>query len=206
MSKNRKLILKAILWISLCGLLSHTYAAENSKTLTKTNTTITSDRVEMESQEGINIFNFYGNVHLEGEGIDAVCDKLEVISKKIEGESSSSIGGINSFEKITGIGNVHITQEDKDVKAGHAVIYPMEGKVVLTENPQVTDSQGTVTGHKIIFYKNTGKAYVEGAPGGERPKIILPSMPDLKKNPEPVVQKVEKTEQKELPKKSASTK
>lgn len=190
--------------MGFCILANWVHAADVPKIVAKAepkaNTTITSDRVEMESQENLNIFNFYGNVHLEGEGLDAVCDKLEVIAKKTEGQSSSSLGAVDSFEKITAIGNVHMTQEGRDVKAGHAEIFPAEGKVVLTENPQVTDSQGTVTGHRIIFYKNDGKAYVEGAPGGERPKIILPSMPDPKKKSTSSLPKIEKIEQRPLPK------
>lgn len=203
MKKNKKLILKVLLLTCLYGLPNSTYSIEILKTTPNTLTTITSDRVEMQSQDGINVFNFFGNVHLEGDDIDAVCDKLEVISKKSSGESSK-LGGINSFEKITGIGNIRITQQDKIITAGHVVIFPDEGKVVLTENPQVTDTQGTVKGHRIIFYKNDGKAYVEGTPGGERPKIILPNMPDLKKTPQPSVPKTEKTKQPSLPKKSTS--
>ena len=178
--------------ISLCGLTSLAHAAEEAPKAPP-KTVISSDRVEMDSQETVNVFNFYDNVHLEGEGLDAVCDKLEVISKKTEGESSG-IANVESFEKITAIGNVHITQEGRDIRAGHAEIFPAEGKVVLTENPEVTDSQGTVKGHRIIFYKNDGKVYVEGSPEGGRPKIILPNLPDLNKKSEPGVKKVEKVE------------
>lgn len=187
MKKNKILFFKVLLCIGFCGFANLMFAAEPSKAeakTTKTNTTITSDRVEMDSKDNLNIFNFYGNVHLEGEGLVADCNQLEVIAKKTENESST-LGNVDSFEKITAIGNVHMIQEGRDVKAGHAVIFAEEGKIVLTENPEVTDNQGTVKGHKIIFYKNDGKAYVEGAPGGERPKIILPSLPDQKKSAPP---------------------
>lgn len=198
MKTNKKRIFKAkiigAMWIGLCSITNFADAAEPSKTELKANTTITSDRVEMESKDNVNLFNFYDNVHLEGEGLVADCDKLEVISKKTEGESSG-LGNMDAIEKITAIGNVHMVQEGRDVKAGRAEIFPAEGKVVLTEKPEVTDSQGTVKGHRIIFYKNDGKAYVEGSPGGERPRIILPAMPDMKKSGS----KELKVEKKEVP-------
>ncbi len=199
--KNKKILfLKVLLCSTSCAFANLMYAADTQKTeakTTKANTTITSDRVEMDSKDNTNIFNFYGNVHLEGEGLVADCDKLEVIAKKTESESST-LGNVDSFEKITAIGNVHMIQEGRDVKAGHAVIFAEEGKIVLTENPEVTDSQGIVKGHRIIFYKNDGKAYVEGAPGGERPKIILPTIPDQKKATPPSPPQIETQE---LPKK-----
>ncbi len=145
----------------------------------KTNTIITSNRVEMDSNDKCNIFKFYENVHLEGDDLDAVCDELEVISKKTDNQSSS-LNNIDSLEKITAIGHVHIKQTNRTIDAGHAVLYPAEGKAVLTQNPKVISDQGIIQGHIITYYKNNGKAYVEGGPNGERPKITLSNLPDLK--------------------------
>lgn len=145
----------------------------------KTNTVITSNRVEMDSNDKFNIFKFYENVHLEGDDLDAVCDELEVISKKTN--ASSTLNDVNSLEKITAIGHVHIKQTNRTIDAGHAVLYPGEGKAVLTQNPKVISDQGIIQGHIITYYKNNGKAYVEGGPNGERPKITLSNLPDLNK-------------------------
>lgn len=170
--KSKWIIIFGLIGISL---LSYIHAAELPN-----NTEITGDRLEVDSQGEINVFNFYGNVHLKGEDLEAFCDQLEVLAKKNKDENTPSLGQ-DSIEKITGTGNVRIHQIDRTIKAGHAVLYPIEGKAVLTINPEVTDSQGTVKGDKIVFYKNDRKAYVEGGSDGGRPKIILPNLPDLEK-------------------------
>lgn len=157
------------------------------------NTVITSDRIETDSKN--NIFNFYGNVHLEGEGVNGVCDQLEVVCRKGEG---LSLNGANSFEKITAVGHVEIKQEGRTIRAGHALFFCEEGKVVLTENPEITDSEGTVKGEKITFYKNEGKAYVEGGGEGGRPKVVFATVPDLKGDKGSGVQKVEKRDSQAL--------
>lgn len=183
-------------WISFgfigISLICLVYGAELPR-----NTEITGDRLEMDSYGERNVFNFYGNVCLKGEDLEAYCDQLEVIAKKGEGETSASLGQ-DSVEKITGIGNVRIQQVDRTIRAGYAVLYPVEGKAVLTVNPEVTDSQGTVKGDRIVFYKNDRKAYVEGGPEGGRPRVILPSLPGLDKEEVEVKEvKIEKLENKD---------
>lgn len=174
MKNHKNFILKIFLGYSL--LFSFVILSHGDE---QQNTTITSNRVEMNTDDKFNIFKFYENVHLVGQDLDAVCDELEVISKKTN--QSPPLNNSDSLEKITAIGNIFIKQPERTIKAGHAVLYPAEGKVVLTQNPEVTSDQGIIRGHTITFYKNNGKAFVEGGPNGERPKIILSNMPDLQK-------------------------
>lgn len=151
----------------------------------KSGTEITSDRVEMEPEGDYNIFKFYGNVHMVGDDMDAVCDELEVISRKNEEGKTAAMDDSDSIKKIIAKGNVVMEQVERTITAGHAEIYPGEGKVILAKNPVVLNKKnGTVVkGHRIAFYKNDGKAYVEGGgTNGERPKIILPGMSGLSKN------------------------
>ena len=147
----------------------------------KPQTEITSDRVELESSDDHNIFTFYGNVHMVGDGIDATSDQLKVISKKNGESSTTEIADANAVEKIVATGPVVMIQENRTIRAGKAEIFPDEGKVILEDNPQVdSKDKGTVKGHRIVFYKNDQKAYVEGGGAdGERPKIILPNAPDM---------------------------
>lgn len=151
MRKNKKRILQVILAkaLFLTSILNAFAEETKIKKPIESNTTIVSNRAEMDLDS--NIFRFYGDVHLEGENLDAVCDELEVISKKKEAQTST-LGGMDSFEKITAIGNVRINQTDRTIKAGHAVLYSDEGKVVLTKNPEVTNSQGTIRGHLMNKY------------------------------------------------------
>jgi len=77
-------------------------------------------------------------------------------------------------------GNVHIKQDDKVAEAGHAEIFPKEGKIILTDSPKVTGPDGVVEGYRMVLYKNDKKAYVEGEPGTkQRPKITLGALPEL---------------------------
>lgn len=170
-------LLKIILFIKI--LLFISIIPSHCEELSLKN--ITSNRVEMDSSDSkFNVFKFYENVHLEGDDLDAICDELEVILKKSDNQSST-LNSVESLEKITAIGNITIKQTDRTIKAGHAVLYPAEGKIVLTKNPEVINNQGIVKGHIITFYKNDGKAYVEGGPNGERPTITLSHLPNLQK-------------------------
>lgn len=180
MKKNNNLVkilivIKTLLFISITPSLAEAMSLNN----------ITSNRVEMDSSNNkFNVFKFYENVHLIGEDLDAVCDELEVILKKSD-DQSSTLNSADSLEKITAIGNINIKQTNRTIKAGHAVLYPAEGKIVLTKNPEVINDQGIIQGHIITFYQNDGKAYVEGGPNGERPKITLSNMPNLQKTKAP---------------------
>lgn len=180
MKKNKKSLIQLVLVNIIFLITNLNIFGENIMTKKSLeNTSIVSNRAEMDLDS--NVFKFYGDVHLEGNDLDAVCDELEVISKKTDNQITNC--GLDSFEKITAIGNVCINQTDRVIKAGHAILYSEEGKIVLTKSPEITNSQGTIRGHKITYYTNDHKVYIEGSPTGERPKIILPNF-NIKKESE----------------------
>jgi len=142
------------------------------------NTTITSDRMELETTADFNIFKFFDNVHLVGNEIEATCDELEVTAFK-NSSSQGSLANDESIKKILARGHVFIKQPTRTIHAGKATILPQEGRVTLEDAPQVVDEEGVVKGYRIVFYKNDSKAHVEAGPNGERPSITLPKLPLL---------------------------
>ena len=153
---------------------------------TEESTVITSDRLEMNQGQVQNHFIFYDNVTVISQNFHATSNLLEVFSAR-EGTSSRSDDldtpseaiKVGAIKKIIAIGNVVIKQEGRHATAGRAEIFPDEEKIVLTENPVVTDNQGTVTGFRMTLLRGENKALVEGGPDGERSTVVLPAMPDL---------------------------
>ncbi len=142
-------------------------------------TVITSDRLEMVGLEDENHFFFYDNVVVTGTNLKATANEMTVIAARAGESDGSSMGELGTIAKILLVGNVVITQAGREATAGKAEIFPRTGKVVLTENPIVRDSEGTVTGERIELYKNEKKARVFGEKGGARPTVILPGFQDI---------------------------
>lgn len=96
--------------------------------------------------------------------------------KKKEPETS----GIGQIKRIVAQKDVYLKTEDpatgevKQSNSGKAVIYPREGKMVLTENPVVRCSlQGTFRGGKITFFKDSDRILVENSKIGQRSTVTL---------------------------------
>lgn len=143
-------------------------------------TVITSDRLEMISGKNENSFFFYGNVAVKGNNLDASCDEMEVISARAGTDTEGTIGEIGAISMIILKKNVVIEQAGRVARAGHAEIYPDQGKVILTDNPVVTDSEGVVSGFRMELVQGERVARVYGKPdGSERARVTLPTMPDL---------------------------
>ena len=148
-------------------------------------TIITSDRLEMTQGETQNHFLFYDNVTVVSQNFKATSNLLEVFSAREEETSksdtdmSSGAVKVGAIKKIIAIGNVVINQKGRHATAGKAIILPDEEKIILTENPVVTDDQGTVTGFRMTLLRGQNRAVVEGGPKGERSTVVLPVMPDF---------------------------
>ena len=140
-------------------------------------TTIESEKLEMVNEDGRQVFNFTEDVRISGEDLSGTCDELKVYSLKKDPNAKKEVKAAtqaDSIEKIIATGNVVMQQGEKDGEAQLATIYPQTGKIVLEGNPILRDKTGEVTGHRITFYKNEDKAYVEGKEAeGVRPKVTL---------------------------------
>jgi hypothetical protein len=91
-----------------------------------------------------------------------------------------SMPTIGQIQKIIAYRNVFLETEDpntgeiKRARSNKAVIYPNEGKMILTENPVVHCSQqGTFMGEKITFFKYSERVIVENNQPQQRARVIL---------------------------------
>jgi hypothetical protein len=108
-------------------------------------------------------------------------DTFYPIHISVEDASSyRSIPTIGQIQKIIAYRNIFLETEDpntgeiKRARSNKAVIYPDEGKMILTENPVVHCSQqGTFMGEKITFFKYSEHVIVENNQPQQRAKVIL---------------------------------
>ncbi|GAB4275837.1 MAG TPA: hypothetical protein DIU37_04715 [Opitutae bacterium] len=141
-------------------------------------TTITSDRLEKRTVEGQDRFYFYDNVQVVSQNMTAQCDTMEVFTEGRAGQGGTGLE-MGAIRVIYAKGHVVIEQAGRKAYADAAEILPADGKVVLMGRARVVDKEGTVEGHKITLLKGEERAIVEGGASGGRPKVILPSIPDL---------------------------
>ena len=147
-------------------------------------TVIESDYLELVTGTDQNVFLFEGNVRVEGTNLTAACDRMEVVaSREVELDPEATFGEIGAIEKIIALGSVVISQAGRTAEAGRAEIFPREGKVILTENPRVTDEKGMVaTGPRMVLNQGERRVVIEGTEASdpeERPTVSLPSLPNL---------------------------
>lgn len=117
--------------------------------------------MEMQGMENKNFFTFRQNVKVVGENLLLFCDRLEVISQR-SGDPSATIGKIGAIESIVAIGHVRIQQGGREARAGHAMMDPRAGILILTEEPSIIDGETTVIGKEIILDKNKNVRVKEG--------------------------------------------
>lgn len=159
--------------------------AEPSKPEPIVPTVIDTDHAEMVTRDGQTHFILTGNVKVTGNNLIVQCDRMELFTtpeeeaeekeKEPSGNPSPEFG---RMEKIIATGNVHIEQEGREGQAGKVELFLIEGRIVMTESPVISDENGIVSGYKITF--NQGEARAEVIAGeGQRVRIELPSLPDL---------------------------
>jgi lipopolysaccharide export system protein LptA len=141
-------------------------------------TVITSDHVEMVTVEGESHFVFSGNVKVSGNNLIVFCDLLEVFSSRAADGTEAGVAEIGRIQRILATGKVRIEQEDRLATSGRAELFPVEGRIVLTDSPVIRNEHGTVSGHRITLNQGESQAVVEGG-AGRQAEIVLPSLPDL---------------------------
>lgn len=158
---------------TLFGALGFAAAQNGSPGISELKDTIvTSDHLELKNDGELAYFAFSDNVRLTGTNIEVTCDLLEIYAESKKGEEGE-LGGVGGLRQIVASGNVVISQEGRRATAGRAEVLPEEDKIVLTEDPVVTDPQGTVSGEKMTFFR--------GEQNGEivKPRVLLRALPDM---------------------------
>ncbi len=128
--------------------------------------TIKSDRMEVLQNQQVVIFS--GNVVAQKEGLTIYADRLIVYYTKGKGEEKREV------TKLVAIGHVKIHKDDWIARAGKAVYFRDQEKIVLEDNPQIWQGDNTVRGDRIILYLNEDRSVVEAAPGHKAEAVIFP--------------------------------
>ncbi|MBW2006006.1 MAG: hypothetical protein JRI72_15675 [Deltaproteobacteria bacterium] len=121
---------------------------------------IHSNTLEFDQEKKLVVFE--GKVHAKTEDMVIDCQKMLVyyIGSPTKKESNAESSRI---DKIIALGNVIINRFDAGVaRAGKAVFYQNEAKVVLTENPFIQQGPDSVEGQRIIIFLNESRSIVEG--------------------------------------------
>lgn len=143
-------------------------------------TVIEGDQLEMIADEREARFTFTDNIRVTGNNIVLTCDRLEVISSRPveQRDSGERLAGMGRIRSIVASGRVHVTQEGREATAERAEVLPDEGRVILTGSPVIRDTQGEVSGERIVLYQGLERAVVESSIA--RPaRVTLPTIPDL---------------------------
>jgi lipopolysaccharide export system protein LptA len=121
---------------------------------------IHSNTLELDQEKKLIVFE--GNVKAKTEGMMIDCQKMLIyyLGSPIEKEASAES---NRIDKIIALEDVIINRFDGGMaRAGKAVFFHNEQKVVLTDNPFVQQGPDFVEGHRIIIFLNESRSIVEG--------------------------------------------
>lgn len=156
-----------------------TPAPATEPALNAQNTIVTADRLEMKNTGVESHLIFIGNVQLVGTNLTVTCDRVEIYAEQIpdvrDPDKKATIGKIGALTKILALGHVKVSQEGRTATAGRAEVMPIEDKIVLSEEPVVTDTetQVTVSGTRMTFFRGDRYGQIEN------PQVVGPALPNL---------------------------
>lgn len=135
-------------------------------------TVIESDTLEFVAEETVARFTFTGSVKVTATNLGVTCDRMEVISQR-EGGPDAAIGKMGRIREIIATGKVVISQGERKATAGRAELRPIDGVIVLSEDPLLVDPQAVMAGERITLYRGEARAHVE------KPRLTINQIPDL---------------------------
>lgn len=127
-----------------------------------------------------------GHVVVTGQNLRMACDSLKAVTVSARAGAESR----ESFKHLLATGHVHIVEGALEATCGRAELFPDEQRMVLTENPVVTNhANGTVTAGETITAKGSGREYTVSVshshsvtpgmknllPGAEAPPAAAPA-------------------------------
>lgn len=138
-----------------------------------------SDTLELDQEK--KIIAFEGEVRAQAEDVDINCQKMLVYYIGSPENKESNLKS-SRIDKIIALGNVVISRlESGTARAGKAIFYQNEGKVILTENPCVRQGPDFVEGQRIIIFLNENRSIAEG---GETKRVKATIFPKVEKGRE----------------------
>ncbi len=119
-------------------------------------TVVTAERMQADYLH--NLGTLEGNVLVVDPRITVRADKMVVFYAGRE--DTNALRGV---QRIVAEGGVVIMQAERKATSEHAEYVATDGKVVLTGSPVLTGREGTVSGTKITFWRDTEKMEVEAS-------------------------------------------
>jgi len=110
---------------------------------------ITADTMVLYSKKNMTVFK--GNVKAVNKDTTITSDELKIYySNK---KKTDKISNSKSFKKINAEGNVIIKFKDKTAKAGKALYFSKDEKIILTgQRPLIIDGENRIEGDKITWF------------------------------------------------------
>jgi lipopolysaccharide export system protein LptA len=139
-------------------------------------TTVTSDRLEAHNTGVDGRYVFIGHVHITGTNLEIFCDRLEIFTESEESVGKeTSLAESGTVRRVLATGNVSISQEGRKATCGTVEILPLDDRIILTENPIVSDIAMGVTmkGTRMTYHRGERDIEVEN------PEVIGPALPNL---------------------------
>ena len=104
---------------------------------------------------------FVGNAEARQGDVTIYADRLTVYYLEEEKE----------VDRVVAKGNVRIVQLNRVATGEKAIFHRLEGRMVLSGQPRVTEGDNYVEGHTITLFLNEKKSVVTGGQGGRIPRI-----------------------------------
>jgi lipopolysaccharide export system protein LptA len=133
---------------------------------------IHSDTLEFDQKK--KVITFEGKVKARSEDMVVDCQKMIMYYHEDSVGTESSIKSAR-IDKIIALGDVVISRSDGSMaRAGKAVFYQDEERVVLTENPSVQQGPDVVEGHRIVVFLGENRSIIEGGASRRVKATIFP--------------------------------
>ena len=138
-----------------------------------TATTIESDYLQMERTPKGYAFYFRDNVLVNGDNLSVQCNEMRVHTQKEEQQVDTTFHDAQdpktagSILSIVSMGSVLIQQNERSARGEKAEVFfdPLVpnsvDRIVLTGNPSLTSSNGSITGWRITLHQQEGRVIVE---------------------------------------------
>lgn len=146
-------------------------------------TIVLANEITMQEVQSGNRFLFEERVEVMSGAVQLQASRMRIEAKASEkdsvtGSEAAETGDlrVGVVRRLTADGGVRIEQEGQVATSEQVVFYPSEGRCELTGQPQVTNGEAIVTGHKMELKPKL--ALVTGD-DTEKVKVELPIMPDL---------------------------
>ena len=121
---------------------------------------ITSDKLISDNEAGY--AEFIGNVRAVQGTTVITANKLKIYFNEGLNNNKNIVAGEESIKKLVANGNVTIESDTRTMKAEHAVYTTATGIVVLSgANSKIIDGNNSISGSKIILFRDSGRIQVE---------------------------------------------